>query len=92
MIQHVVDIPADRFNGVRPVNLDGVRMEVPNAGFTRASTAIAEAGWLVTRSAGLGTAMQDTVYAVDIVDILHDVNLSDRGPVPTPRVSVWMCI
>ncbi len=78
-----VDIPVQRFRGaVGAVELQRVGVESGLAGGVRAVAGVPLALRLVARPAGVDAAVQHAPDLVDAVDVLHDVELADAGPVP----------
>src|SRR5439155_5605070 len=79
---HAVEVPAQLLRVGGPVPLHRVRVEVTLAGGPVARHVVAAAGVLVARPARAHSTVEGGPLPVDAVDVLHDVDLADAGPVP----------
>src|SRR5262249_48835887 len=79
---HPVEVEADGLRLDAAVPLQAVGVEASLAGGTGARPLAADAAELVTRAAGGDPAVHGRPLVVQALDVLHDVQLTDAGPVP----------
>src|SRR5581483_10335633 len=79
---HAVEVEADDLRAHTAVPLQAVGVEAGLAGGTGAGALAADPGELVARAARGDTAVHRRPVVVDPLDVLHDVQLADAGPVP----------